>query len=440
MGAGVAWLDYDGDGWLDLYVVQSGPFPPDGSEGAANRLYRNLGAGDDGAIRFEDVTERAGVGDRRLRHGGDGGATSTGTATSTSTSPTTARTSSTGTGATGPSRTPPPRPGSALDGWSSVGGLRRRRRGRRPRPLRHPLRRVPGGARPLLRRPGERRAALLRPVALRGRPRPFYGTADPERVRHLRGRHRGGRPRRRGRPGPGGALHRPRRRRRAGPLRGERRDDELPVPQPVAGRRAEPGTFEDLSLLSGTAVEAGGKPEAGMGLVAADFDTDGDPDLAVTNFDVETNTYYENLGGMQFADRSAAQRLRRALLQPPGLRHGAGGPGRRRRPGRVRRRTATSSSARAGRRSPTPSATWCSWATAADGSRAALPGPRGDPPGGARAGRWRTPTGTAIRTWRCATTAARSSSWRATCQGSRGGAIGIEVGAASAASGGRRRG
>jgi hypothetical protein len=65
------------------------------------------------------------------------------------------------------------------------------------------------------------------------------------------------------------------------------------------------GTFEDLSLLSGTAVEAGGKPEAGMGLVAADFDTDGDPDLAVTNFDVETNTYYENLGGMQFADRSA---------------------------------------------------------------------------------------------------------------------------------------
>ncbi|HEX6200289.1 MAG TPA: ASPIC/UnbV domain-containing protein, partial [Thermoanaerobaculia bacterium] len=39
--------------------------------------------------------------------------------------------------------------------------------------------------------------------------------------------------------------------------------------------------------------------------VAADFDTDGDPDLAVTNFDVETHTLYENLGDLQFADRSA---------------------------------------------------------------------------------------------------------------------------------------
>jgi hypothetical protein len=58
MGSGVAWLDYDNDGWMDLYVVQSGPFPPSGSPSAQDRLFRNLGNG-----RFEDVTARAGLKD-----------------------------------------------------------------------------------------------------------------------------------------------------------------------------------------------------------------------------------------------------------------------------------------------------------------------------------------------------------------------------------------
>jgi hypothetical protein len=66
MGPGVAIFDYDGDGALDLYFVQSapvlavGPAPPE----AANRLYRQT---EDG--RFEDVTERAGVGDRGVGQG-----------------------------------------------------------------------------------------------------------------------------------------------------------------------------------------------------------------------------------------------------------------------------------------------------------------------------------------------------------------------------------
>lgn len=54
---GVGVLDYDADGWLDLYFVQSGEIAT-GSGAGGNRLYRNQGDG-----TFVDVTELAGVGD-----------------------------------------------------------------------------------------------------------------------------------------------------------------------------------------------------------------------------------------------------------------------------------------------------------------------------------------------------------------------------------------
>ena len=58
MSGGVAMLDYDGDGALDLYFVQGGSLNTGPANGTANRLYRNHGDG-----TFEDVTEAAGVGD-----------------------------------------------------------------------------------------------------------------------------------------------------------------------------------------------------------------------------------------------------------------------------------------------------------------------------------------------------------------------------------------
>ncbi|HUP24760.1 MAG TPA: CRTAC1 family protein [Thermoanaerobaculia bacterium] len=57
MHAGVALLDYDGDGWLDVYLVQSGSLPPSPRVATdGNRLYRNRGDG-----TFEDRTVQARV-------------------------------------------------------------------------------------------------------------------------------------------------------------------------------------------------------------------------------------------------------------------------------------------------------------------------------------------------------------------------------------------
>jgi len=60
-GAGGAVLDFDGDGWMDIYLVNSGPAPglsdaPPGTPRWPNRLFRNRGDG-----TFQDVTEQAGV-------------------------------------------------------------------------------------------------------------------------------------------------------------------------------------------------------------------------------------------------------------------------------------------------------------------------------------------------------------------------------------------
>ena len=66
-------------------------------------------------------------------------------------------------------------------------------------------------------------------------------------------------------------------------------------------------TFAEVGLVAGTRYNEHGHADAGMGVDFGDYDRDGDYDLFVTNFAFETNALYRNDGQGQFA--VATQRL-----------------------------------------------------------------------------------------------------------------------------------
>jgi enediyne biosynthesis protein E4 len=70
-------------------------------------------------------------------------------------------------------------------------------------------------------------------------------------------------------------------------------------------RNRHNGTFEDVSYVSGFAVSGEGREQASMGIAVGDYNRDGRVDLAVTTFSDDYKTLYRNEGDAQFSDATA---------------------------------------------------------------------------------------------------------------------------------------
>lgn len=93
-------------------------------------------------------------------------------------------------------------------------------------------------------------------------------------------------------------------------------DDDL-VPELYVGNDAQPNSlwrwsagppasYADVAPVAGCALSDDGRGEATMGIATEDFDGDGLVDIHLTHFALAKNTLYRNLGGLLFEDASAA--------------------------------------------------------------------------------------------------------------------------------------
>ena len=69
------------------------------------------------------------------------------------------------------------------------------------------------------------------------------------------------------------------------------------------------GRFESVGLVAGVAVNGDARAQAGMGADAGDYDGDSRVDLVLTAFAHDRNTLYRNVDGRQFEDASVAAGL-----------------------------------------------------------------------------------------------------------------------------------
>jgi len=67
--------------------------------------------------------------------------------------------------------------------------------------------------------------------------------------------------------------------------------------------------FTEIGTSAGVAYTGDGREQAGMGVTFGDYDNDGDLDLYVTNFSDDVNTLYQNEGGGVFSDATNAAGL-----------------------------------------------------------------------------------------------------------------------------------
>jgi hypothetical protein len=87
-------------------------------------------------------------------------------------------------------------------------------------------------------------------------------------------------------------------------------------------RNKHDGTFEDISYLSGFALNDEGREQASMGIAVGDYNHDGRVDFCITNFSDDYNTLYRNAGEASFDDVSYTAGIANATI--PFLGWGAG--------------------------------------------------------------------------------------------------------------------
>ena len=259
-GMGVASGDFDGDGWVDLYVTRFG---------APDRLWHNNGAGPDGRVTFADVTAAAGLGDPRWGV-----------------------------------------PAAFFD-FDRDGDL--------DLFVGHYVDYAIATHKACVTELGQ--PNYCGPLAYTPLPDSLYENLGPGpggQVTFADVTGRSGL----GAAAPGGAL---------GAIPADFNSDGWPdlyvandgLPNHLwinHGRDAEGRvTFTEEALLAGAAVSADGQPQASMGVDAGDFDADGDEDIFMTHLTQETNVLYVNDGQAHFEEASTRTGLGAPSLQMTGF-------------------------------------------------------------------------------------------------------------------------